>query len=119
MEPELYSLIILAFLFAVVVLYLYQRDVSIGLPIRPKQKTLSLPKFKLGPILARMTLSDMKMPMGEHKEVYICPILGKTVIFENEHCNKNCNVKNCPIIELKEITGGVNERSIHSGQRRK
>ena len=49
--------------------------------------------------------------------IHICPILGRTVMFEDDECTEICFDKDCPIV--KNNDGGLNERSFYSGQRRK
>ncbi len=40
------------------------------------------------------------------KEVHVCPILMRTVIFENERCTEKCNEQDCPIENFsKNIEG--------------
>jgi len=34
----------------------------------------------------------------EKREVHICPILMRTVIFEDGHCKEECSEEFCPIV---------------------
>ena len=35
-------------------------------------------------------------------EVHICPIMIRTVIWENNKCTEDCNEDDCPILSLKQ-----------------
>ena len=34
------------------------------------------------------------------REVHVCPILMRTVIFENQKCTERCDEQDCPVAEL-------------------
>ena len=36
------------------------------------------------------------------KEVHICPILMRTVIWKDGKCQENCTEEDCPILPLKD-----------------
>ena len=57
--------------------------------------------------------------MGELncRNVHICPVLSKTVIFEGDECTEICFEIDCPIVRNDD--GGLYECCFYSGQGRK
>lgn len=56
----------------------------------------------MGITSVKMISSDMKTFTEDHKEVHICPIKGRTVIFEYNTCQEDCEQSDCPVKEYIE-----------------
>ena len=50
-----------------------------------------------------MIISDIKSIQEDNKEVYICPVKGRTVISVNNTCQEACKEQDCPVRDYIEM----------------